>query len=535
MTIERCTSLRALVTLIAALSACFISGNVHADAQHSIVFTDRGPVRGVATGDGRQFLGIPYAAPPVGELRWRPPQTTASWAQPRDASEFGSNCPQNTPFTRPSSDENCLFLNVYTPHEGLAHGAPCSAPVMVFIHGGSFRFGEGSAYDPTLLVRRGVVVVTINYRLGALGFLAHPALTAESPDGASGNYGLMDQQEALRWVQRNIAQFGGDTNNVTIFGESAGAISVLAQLASTEAADLFQRAIVQSFAYLGNDVPRSVAETQGSTLETALGCSDLACLRAVPVSMLLAAEDPQELAYRPDIDGKLLTQAIGSALASGDFSRVPVILGTTHDEARYSVAFNFDLQPGAGPVTAEQYPAAVAAGGAFPAQIVSAIVQQYSLSDYASPGLALAAVGTDSIFACPALTVTNWLRQYVPTWTYEFNDPDAPAALPPPVSFPWGAYHGSELQYLFPRPQNTAAPPLDAAQQQLSDTMVRYWTQFARFGNPNGPGTPLWIRYLPPISEHMQALVPPRPHTETATAFATFHQCDFWTAIAEQL
>src|SRR5206468_604950 len=197
-----------------------------------VVVTDKGPVRGVATGVMHQFLGIPYAAAPIGDLRWRPPQEHARWNGVFDATAFGPHCPQvATPYGTPSTSEDCLFLNVFTPVK-TNPGRPHLLPVMFWIHGGGLVVGESDGYDPTKLVAQAVVVVTINYRLGELGFLAHPALGAESPTGASGNYGLMDQQAALRWVRRNIRTFGGDADNVTIFGESAGGLSVHSQLAS---------------------------------------------------------------------------------------------------------------------------------------------------------------------------------------------------------------------------------------------------------------------------------------------------------------
>ncbi|MGH2999825.1 MAG: carboxylesterase family protein, partial [Gaiellaceae bacterium] len=213
----------------------------------TVVATDNGVVRGAIQDGLRAFRGIPYATPPVGALRWRPPQPHASWKGVRQATEFGSGCPQSLgPFGVPSTDEDCLFLNVYTPP-----GANPSSrlPVMFWIHGGALITGESTDYDPTALVKRGVIVVTINYRLGLLGFLAHPALSAESPTHDSGDYGLMDQQFALGWVKRNIAHFGGNPANVTIFGESAGGLSVRSQLVSPGAKGLFAHAITESGSY----------------------------------------------------------------------------------------------------------------------------------------------------------------------------------------------------------------------------------------------------------------------------------------------
>src|SRR5215831_11095883 len=247
----------------------------------NLVNTDKGLVIGAITSDGRQFLGIPYAAPPVGNLRWHGPVPAARWQQPRDATEFGNNCPQfGTFFGLQSFDEDCLFLNVYTPPVNKGRDDDDRGrPVMVWFHPGAFEFGESDDYDPRKLVSRGVVVVTVNYRLGVLGFLAHPALSAEA-NGASGNYGLMDQQAALRWVSRNIERFGGDADNVTIFGDSAGGFSVHAHLVSPKSRGLFDRAIVESGAYSLKQSSLAEAEVVGATFANAVGCvnQEVACL-----------------------------------------------------------------------------------------------------------------------------------------------------------------------------------------------------------------------------------------------------------------
>ena len=215
-------SSRIFTVLAAAVLAASVPLAASAAPKSPVVATDDGPIRGTTIGAMQAFLGIPYAAPPTGDLRWRAPQPNAGWQGVRDASKFGPHCPQvATPYGLPSTTEDCLFLNVFTPDKTNS-GQPHLLPVMFWIHGGALVVGESDGYDPTALVAKGVIVVTINYRLGALGFLTHPALSAESPQGASGNYGLMDQQAAMRWVQRNIRHFGGDASNVTIFGESAG-------------------------------------------------------------------------------------------------------------------------------------------------------------------------------------------------------------------------------------------------------------------------------------------------------------------------
>src|SRR5262245_3394691 len=262
-----------------------------------VVLRQQGRVRGVERSDVRAFLGIPYAAAPIGNLRWKPPQIHAPWPDVLDATKFGGHCAQgpNPVGHPPTTSEDCLFLNVYVPNadddDAQQSKTPHLRAVMVWIHGGSFTVGESDDYDGSMLATLGdVIVVTINYRLGALGFLAHPALTAESPDHASGNYGIMDQQFALQWVQRNIMAFGGDPNKVTIFGQSAGGLSVLSHLASPRAAGLFHRAIVQSGAYELALPTLAVGETQGTLFANAVGCPDQSaqCLRSQPVEQILA-------------------------------------------------------------------------------------------------------------------------------------------------------------------------------------------------------------------------------------------------------
>src|SRR5690242_2363048 len=510
-----------VTTLVAALLA---SVAFSAAAPGSpVVATDHGPIRGVAIEGMQAFRGIPYAAPPVGDLRWRPPQDAAPWNGVLDATQFRNHCPQNpSPYGIASQTEDCLYLNVFTPpktNEGLPH----LLPVMFWIHGGGLLLGESDGYDPSRFVAEGIVVVTINYRLGALGVLAHPALSAESSYHGSGNYGLMDQQAALRWVQRNIRAFGGDPGNITIFGESAGGYSVHAQLASPQAAGLFHKAIVESGAYSLTQVPLATAEAQGIAFATAAGCADIACLRALSVAAILQA-GPKSTVFA-NIDGFVLTQSMLSALTSGQFNQVPTIVGSNHDEWRLFVA---QTEKATGtPLTAAAYPAAIAALGIPPA-LVPTIVALYPLAAYNSPSEALGAVGTDVVFSCNAAKSARLLSQYVPTFQYEFNDANAAMLyFAPPISFPTGAYHASEIGYLFVLAQTPVPiPPFTPAQQQLSDAMVSYWTQFAKTGDPNGAGVPLWPQY--DSSRPFQSLTPPTPTSGTGAGFLGFHKCSTW-------
>jgi para-nitrobenzyl esterase len=514
-----------------------------AEDHAAFAITEEGPVRGVATDTTLVFRGIRYAAPPVGDLRWRPPQRAARHRGILDATRFANHCPQVAgAFGQGSTTEDCLFLNVFAPNPQHGRGRDRDddrdgddgdrfglRPVMVWIHGGALVTGESDDYDATRLVEQGgVIVVTINYRLGELGFLAHPALTAESPDHASGNYGLLDQQEALRWVRRNVLFFGGDPGRVTIFGESAGGLSVHSQLASPGSAGLFQRAIVESGAYQLTQPTLTAAEATGTAFATAAGCTDqtAACLRGLSVAQILAAQPGGVGGASPTIDNKFLTQSVGAAFTSGQFNRVPILEGANHDEWRLFVGAT-ELQTGA-PLPAAAYPAAIQATLGLPAAVVPLFVAQYPLASFSSPSLALSALGTDGIFDCNARFVEQKVSQFVPTFAYEFSDPSAPERFLPAVSFPYAAAHASEIQFVFDLPVTVPAPGLSADQQKLAATMVSYWTTFARTGQPNSRGVPAFPAFQT-ASDVAQSLVPPTASPETG--FAAAHHCAFWDSL----
>ena len=493
----------------------------HAGGNSPVVGTSNGAVRGLANGAVDEFLGIPYAAPPVGALRWRAPQPAARWSGVRDATQFGPHCPQSaSPFGQASTSENCLFLNVFTPSRRQARR---HNPVMVWIHGGALVTGESDDYLPTNLVQDGVTVVTINYRLGALGFLAHPALA--DANGQSGDYGLMDQQAALRWVKRNIASFGGDPRNVTIFGESAGGLSTLSQVASPQARGLFEKAIVESGSYNLTQASLSSAESAGEAFAAQAGCASqtAACLRGLPVSTILANEDAG--GYTPNINTEVLPESLGTAFATGNFNRVPIINGTNHDEWRLFVALSA-LE--GNPVTAANYQSMISSTLGVPSAAAAVVAAEYPLSAFSSPSVALGAVGTDAIFACPALTIDQSVSRFVPTFAYEFNDENAPQNFLPPLGFPYGAAHASEIQYLMDLPAVLFPGTLTAAQQQLAATMQGYWTNFAKRGFPSSFGSPFWQPFQD-STQRMQSLIPPAPQTETN--FASVHKCAFWAGL----
>jgi para-nitrobenzyl esterase len=479
----------------------------------------------------RAFLGIPYAAAPVGSLRWQPPQPHARWHVPVNATSFGNHCPQEPSFFATSSvAEDCLFLNVFAPaprrHDD-GRSEEHLRPVMVWIHGGGLTTGESDDYIPTKLVDEDTVVVSINYRLGVLGFFAHPALSAESPDRISGNYGLMDQQFALKWVRRNIAGFGGDPDNVTLFGQSAGGLSVHLQLASPAAAGLFDRAIAQSGAYQLTQPSLADAENFGAFAAGQIGCSTAACLRALPVAALLAFQDQAfPNGVSAVVDGTLLPMPVASAFASGAFNHVPVIEGSNHDEGRYFVGVA-ELMSGT-PLTPEGYVPAIAQVLGVSIEAATAVAGFYPLAAYppaeTAPSIALATLETDGGFACNARLVAGLLAQQVPTWQYEFSDANAPLAENVSFSFPSGAYHGSEVQYLFDL-SSLGFPGLHGGQARLSNDMVRYWSQFARTASPRALGLPSWPRYG--TNERFQSFEAAGPVTKRG--FALDHKCAVWT------
>jgi len=530
----------ALVLMLAIPMGYVADGEMDSLSDQVVVSTNKGPVVGLRTETMNKFLGIPYAAPPVGALRWKPPQPRAAWHGQLDATQFANHCPQLASFFGlATTTEDCLYLNVYTPSNPPNY-AKEDLPVMVWIHGGGLVEGESDDYDPTMLVAEDVVVVTLNYRLGVLGYLAHPALSNGGPHGASGNYGFMDQQAAIAWVRSNIRNFGGNPNNVTIFGESAGGLSVHVQLASPRANGLFQRAIIESGAYLllsinlaADTATLATAETWGTALASSVGCADqtaaetAACLRDVSVATLLAYPGAGQIAA-PNVDGYVLTQTIGEALESGKFNHVPVMEGSNHDEWRLFVAADYDL---AGfPVTNSSYETCTADSFELPVSdpLAGLIVHKYPLTNYSTPSIALGASGTDGIFACNSRTSIRLIAKHVPTYAYEFNDPNAPELfLPADSSFPdgYGAAHASELQYIFNLPTAPEKIPLTTAQEGLSHNMVTYWTQFARNGNPNSSRVPLWPKYVH-TADQFQLLSPPTPTTESG--FAAGHNCSFW-------
>ncbi|WP_235978628.1 MULTISPECIES: carboxylesterase/lipase family protein [Streptomyces] len=478
------------------------------------VTTRYGQVEGKRGETAHSYLGIPYAAPPVGTRRWKPPSPPERWPGVRDATAPGNPCMQSADQSTPwgnlagpgTPSEDCLYLNVHTPAERSLR----KRPVMVWIHGGGFTVGSGTFYDGSELAARGDVVnVTLNYRLGAFGYLAHPGLAEESARGLSGNYGLLDQQAALRWVRDNIAAFGGDPDEVTVFGESAGGGSVCQNLVSPRAAGLFDRAVAQS----GCGFPLPTQESQqnsGAAWAKSLDCADVACLRGRPADQVLTASLRPNARWVPNVDGEVLPLQVPDALEQGRFHRVPVLQGTTADEGRLTVAGSYDL---AGrQLTAEGYPPAVRA---IYGDRAEAILARYPLSDHGSPAEALGAVFTDSQFACLQSRTAELMAEHTRSYQYEFADPHAMDHLNLPVSFPLGAPHGSEIRYVFGGVEGTPA------QNALADAMLGYWTNFAKTGVPYAGDAPRWHLF-----PKVQTLAP--EGITGSTTFPRDHQCDLW-------
>jgi para-nitrobenzyl esterase len=528
------TSLAIAATGVTAADAS--TQAAHRASTNPVVHVDGGPIRGAVASGGYVFKGIPYAAAPTGELRWRPPAPVTPWQGIRDATQFGLSCPQvPSSFSTGPYDENCLFLNVYA--KSLRGHESDGLPVLVWIHGGGYTQGDGRGFDGTKLAQDGVVVVTINYRLGALGFLAHPALASE-PGGPAGNYGLMDQQAALRWVQRNIRSFGGDPENVTIAGQSAGALSVLAQLISPGSRGLFQRAIVQSGSFALKQDTLAQGETFGQAFATNAGCANqsAACLRGLAVSTLLAKFPPA--AIPGIVDGAVIKESFGTALAAGRFARVPVLNGITHDEQRIfvlglglTVTGGRYVQIPEQPVSPENYQRNIAAVLGVSATRAASIAAEYPVTSYPLPAIAFSTLDADASWACPALQMDLWTSQRVPTYAYEFDDDNAPARYFPPFPFPppiAAATHTSELPYIFDLNDAPVQIPLSPDQQTLAASMRAAWASFASTGNPGEKSNMRWPSFGGDDGSRVLSLLAPQPMV--IGDFASRHHCGFWSA-----
>ncbi|CEA05453.1 esterase/lipase/thioesterase family protein [Pseudomonas saudimassiliensis] len=532
------------VVLAVSLSGCLSSGgggSSKSERDPLRVSTAQGDYVGINASGMKVYRGIRYG---VAE-RFGSPEFPPAHSKAIQLDEsFGSACPQlASPFGEASVNEDCLFLNVYAPEE------PGEYPVMVWIHGGAFIYGDGGeTYDPQRLVEKGVVVVTLNYRLGALGFLPHADLE-------NSNFGLQDQQLALRWVQENIAAFDGDPDNVTLFGESAGGHSVASQIASPGAEGLFHKAIIQSGAYNGTQLPLAAGQYAFATETLAkLGCATsddlLGCLRSQTVEDILAAQAGN---YLPVTGTPTLPVSIIEALATGDFNKVPVISGSNLEEGSlFTLLALADADDALRAVLAPALSDAVK--DASYANSVGTLLQEdprldaeQIASDYLARFASLpapdkyiaahAAIGTDWRFNCPNSTQWQLLKDQVPTWGYWFTERNAPALPGLAAPFPLGATHTAEIQFVLSSNETLTERGATEDHLALAEHMASYWTNFARYGDdpaigPNGTDGSGSLPAWDPVSDagFVNNLVAPTPTASSKAAFDAAHQCGYWNA-----
>jgi len=511
--------MRRQLTVALAVLCLLGTGTASATGHRPQARTESGVVRGTDAGRVESFLGIPYAAAPVGDLRWRLPRPAPRWPGVRDTISYGAPCAALASTNGPRSEaEDCLFLNVQRP-AGTRPGQ--RLPVYFWIHGGGLRNGSGAQHDGSLVVRRtGVVVVTINYRLGVFGFLGHPGLTAE--DGESGNYGFADQQAALRWVHRNIAAFGGDPRRVTIGGESAGGFSVCAHLSAPASRGLFAAAMIQS----GSCPTQTLAsaEAAGTSLAQALGCADVACLRALPAGRLLDAGAATPVSITRGVP--TLPGDPAEAVRTGRFAHVPVVIGANRDEGR-TFAQGFIGQ------TREQYETFVRS------TFGDTVLARYpwpATADRFTAAYLVGAIFTDAgrlagIGGCPNLALTRAFAAHTRTYAYEFAHRTGPGLAPEPAGYVWGAGHAAELAYVWPSFDNGTpiAPTFDASERRLAADMVDAWGRFVRAERPFAVGVSPWPSF-DRTARVMSLRAGGRSISVPDTEIAADHNCDLWVS-----
>ncbi len=497
------------------------------------VHTQWGWVRGIEVGATYAYLGIPFAAPPLGDLRWTAPIDPTPWQGELLTQAFSQKCPQQNSDGAVEGNEDCLYLNVWTPDTAIPNE---TLPVLVFMHGGGnsagstsenfSEFGSGAnLYDGQLLSESNqIVVVTIQYRLGALGFLAHSIFMGNNPHSLAGNYGLLDQVKALQWVQDNIGSLGGDPDRVLLFGESAGALDTCMLMVSPASQGLFQRALMQSGGCMARPLAQSLA--QGSEIANTVGCGSdpdpATCLRNLPAEALVNALDAQpivnglvRMVYGPTIDGLFIPQEPMSALLSGQFNQVPFVIGSNADEmlphvpnmdsAAYTTAVHALLDP---------------FGSAFASQALA--LYPVGAGSYPDGKSAFTALATDAQFTCPARRIARAVEtaQPEPVYRYFFSQT---------LRFPfnsYGAFHGLELAFLF---QHLTIPLIyspSAQERALMDAMDGYWSRFAATGDPNGSGAVLWPEFVAQDDPYLEL-----KYSIASGEGIRTNKCDFWDTL----
>ncbi|TYK52795.1 carboxylesterase/lipase family protein [Actinomadura decatromicini] len=519
----------AVVALTPAIPAAMAddgggAAKIAACTDGTTVTTDKGPVCGTIADGVKTWLGVPYAAPPLANLRWAAPQPHAAWTTPIQATEQGQPCAQPQGLGNQSTNEDCLKVNITAPQN-----ATGPLPVMVELHGGGFRFGGPS--DGKTLVKAGPVIhVGVRYRLNVMGFLTHKGFGEHA-----GNYAFRDQQAALRWVQTNIAKFGGDPKNVTIFGASAGGSSVCANAVSPGSKGLFQKGIPQSGEYnsrLGNDVQwqpqdcaaklptEAEAQAAGDRFAAAVGCGNVAdaaaCLRAVPVEKLLQQAGGGVGAnvgtQGPVVDGEVLPQSPGQAFADGNINDIVMMHGVNRDETQLPAA-----------TTPEQYKTNVQQQYG---PIADQVMKLYPIERFPDPTgfIAYRTIVADSNSVCPALVIDQRMAKKIKVYAWQNDNADAPPMFFLDKTKPNGAYHISESAFLSPLPNQAALTPNQAA---LAAQVVSQWTGFARTGTPEVPGTPAWTPFT--TSDNAVLSLVSAGDSELTREISQQHHCDFWS------
>jgi len=506
-------------TLLLLLSVCIAVAPRSLAQANLTVATQYGPVRGKESGDGKVhiFLGIPYAAPPLCPLRWKPPQPPTPWKDVKETTALGFRCWQvdlfkGIVYLDPGMNEDCLTLNVWAP----AAKDATKLPVMVWIHGGGFQDGASSdaSMDGSSLARHGVIVVSMNYRLGILGFLATHELAAESPHHAAGNYGLMDQSFAIHWVKDNIAAFGGDPANITIFGESAGAFAVSMQMASPLTRDIPARAIGESGGNLGKssvpvpDLATSIAEEE-KLVKKHIKVEELAALRAIPAEQLYKETAPSTFStplFMPNVDGYFLTEPVAATFAAGKQSKIPLLAGWNKDELAIATVMN-PIKTSLQSFNTMAFQKYKFHAGDF--------LKVYRAANDAEAAQAATDLAGDEFVA---FGTWAWLEAQstggIPSvyrYRFDLGVPDGPKH---PAAF--GAFHADEVVYVFGTLDTRAGYIWRPEDYKLSELMQLYWTNFAKTGNPNSEGLPNWPAYGPTAWQtmYLDAVSTARPDSQ---------------------